>query len=205
MLTLKKRAVIGLFLILLGIVLSACGPSPEELIATSAAETAAASTSTFTITPTNTSTSTPPTLIPTSTKTPNPPTQTLESLPGAMPEGILVTFKNNCDFSGPTELPPGEYTFILIDDGKVNGSLYVTDLIPGKTTHDLLNHPNMKNGTWWSAALDLLENAKLIDGWRNESRGELYFTYYLEKGEHVLYRGSTNPHFQWYCGSIYVK
>jgi hypothetical protein len=122
-----------------------------------------------------------------------------------LPEGILVTFEYSCDFSGPTELPPGEYTFILIDDGKVNGSLYVTSLILGKTTRDLLNHPNMKDGTWWSAALDLLEKDKLANGGRNDSRGELYFTYVLEKGEHVLYRGSTNPHFQWYCGTIQVK
>ena len=191
-------------LILLSALLSACGPSPEELAGTSAAETAAAATSTFTITPSPTSTPIPPTATPTSIPT-KPPTHTIEPLRGSMPEGILVTFKYKCDFSSPTELSPGEYTFILIDDGKVNGSLYVTDLIPGKTTQDLLNHPNYKQGTWWSAALDLLENAKIVDGWRNESRGELYFTYYLERGEHVLYRGSTNPHFQWYCGTIMVK
>jgi hypothetical protein len=50
---------IELALLLLAIILSACGPSPEELVATSAAETAAAATSTPTITPTSTSTPTP--------------------------------------------------------------------------------------------------------------------------------------------------
>jgi hypothetical protein len=200
MLMMKKRSILGLILILLSIIFTACGPSPEELTATAAA----AATSTFTITTVPSATPIPPSATPTSIPT-KPPTPTMEPLPGSMPEGILVTFKYKCDFSGPTELSPGEYTFILIDDGKVNGSLYVTNLIPGKTTQDLLNHPNMKDGTWWSAALDILEDTKIVDAWRNESRGELYFTYYLKQGEHVLYRGSTNPHFQWYCGSISVK
>ena len=62
---------LGLVLMLFCLLLSACGPSPEELAATSAAETAAAATSTPTITPTSTSLPTP-TPSPTATPTPVP-------------------------------------------------------------------------------------------------------------------------------------
>lgn len=86
---LPKNLQIGLVFLLFGILLSACGPSPEELAATSAAETAEAATntpsptSTFPPTSTSTPTSTPrPTPIPV-TKTPTPvvlyyPDSTLE-------------------------------------------------------------------------------------------------------------------------------
>ena len=50
---------LGLVLLIAGILLSSCGPSPEELAATSAAETAAAATSTPTSTPAPTLTPTP--------------------------------------------------------------------------------------------------------------------------------------------------
>jgi len=62
-----KRIDLFIALLLFCILLSACGPSPEELAATSAAETAAAATSTPTITPTYT-----PTTPPTATNTPVP-------------------------------------------------------------------------------------------------------------------------------------
>lgn len=66
---LTKKFNLGLTLMLFCILLSACGPSPEELAATSAAETAAAATNTPTITPTMTPT---PTSTPTPTPTPVP-------------------------------------------------------------------------------------------------------------------------------------
>ena len=56
---LTKKFNIGLVLMLFCILLSACGPSPEELAATSAAETSAAATSTPTSTPVPTSTPMP--------------------------------------------------------------------------------------------------------------------------------------------------
>jgi len=62
---LTKKFNIGLALMLFCIILSACGPSPEELAATSVAETAAAATNT----PSPTSTS-PPTSTPKPTPTP---------------------------------------------------------------------------------------------------------------------------------------
>jgi hypothetical protein len=59
MMFLTKKFNLGLTLMLFFILLSACGPSPEELAATSAAETVAAATSTPTITPTPKPTNTP--------------------------------------------------------------------------------------------------------------------------------------------------
>jgi len=65
----KKNIWIGLAIILIGVLLSGCGPSPEEQTATAVALTAAAATSTPTITPTFTPT---PTSTPTPTPTPIP-------------------------------------------------------------------------------------------------------------------------------------
>ena len=63
--------------------MSSCGPSPEELAATSSAETAAAATSTSTNTPT-------PTLAPTPTPTVTPtPTPTATPLPGPDPKAMI--------------------------------------------------------------------------------------------------------------------
>ena len=72
---LTKRFNLGLVLMLFCLfLLSACGPSPEDLAATSAAETAAAATSTPTITPTFTPT---PTQTPTPKPTPVPDAGTM--------------------------------------------------------------------------------------------------------------------------------
>ena len=65
----RKNIWIGIAVILSGILLISCGPSPEEQAATSVALTAAAATSTPTITPTSTNT---PTSTPTPTPTPIP-------------------------------------------------------------------------------------------------------------------------------------
>jgi len=55
----KKYFRIGLVVILIGMFITGCGPSPEEQAATAAAQTAAAATSTPTITPSPTPTPTP--------------------------------------------------------------------------------------------------------------------------------------------------
>ena len=65
-----RKFMIGLALMLLAIIISACGPSPEEQAATSAAETAAAATDTPTRSPSSTPT---PTYTPTPTPTSTPP------------------------------------------------------------------------------------------------------------------------------------
>ena len=214
MLKLNKKSNINLFVILLVIGLSACGNSPEEFAATSAAETVSAATITYTNTPTSTKTPIPPTATSTSIPT-KPPTPTMESLSGAMPEGIVITFSKSfsgkCKINGPTELAPGDYSFVLgLEDSRSGdftdlGHLEVSYLIDGKTSQDLLNHPNMKNGSWWGDAFSLLEKVKVIDSWRNETRVEKYYTYSIKPGEIVIARWTQNPHFYWYCGTIYVK
>ena len=214
MMLLKIRTIISPLILLLVIGLSACGPSPEELAATSSAETAAAATSTYTITPTPTITPIPPT----ATLTPFPtkePTPTREPLAGAIPEGFEVTFTKSfsgkCQILGPEELVVGEYSFVLALENPRSGDwmdlgfLRLSYLVDGKTTQDLLDHPNMKNGTWWGDAFSLFVDAKPTDGTINELRKEKYYTYSLTEGEIVVMRWTQNPHFFWYCGTIQVK
>ena len=199
--------------ILVGLVailfLNSCGPSQVEIDSTNtkaaaemfATQTAEAPTSTPI--PTNTPTSIPPTALPTSI----PPTPTLEPLPGLVPEGIVVTFseREKCNISSPTELPPGEYAFVLNAAGEESAHLTVSYLIDGNTTQDLLKHPKVGDGKWWGNALELLVDAKALDAWRNESRSEKIYIYSLEEGEHVVVRWFQNPETFWYCGTIWVK
>lgn len=158
---------------------------------------------TTTLAPTSTPTPRPPTATPTSP----PPTPTLETLPGLIPEGIEVIFAKSkrCTFSGPAELPAGEYAFVLNAQGEEPGHLQVSYLIDGKTTQDLLDHPNVQEGHWWGNAFDLLNDARASDGWRNDPRMEKYYVYSLEQGELVVLRWTQMPHFFWYCGSILVQ
>jgi len=95
-------------LIVLPILLSACGPSKEELAATSAAETIAAYTPTPTITPTFTPTITPtptPTFTPTPTYTPTP---TGTPTPTPLPE-IGDTLVSKVDGIVLMYVPAGEF------------------------------------------------------------------------------------------------
>lgn len=208
----RKKTSTTLFAALLVILLgNSCGPSQAELDA-SATGTAAAQFATQTAeAPTSTPipTRTPTAIPPTATSIPPtvPPTPTLETLPGLVPEGIVVTFNKNetCTISGPTELPAGEYTFILRTQGDILGFLHLSYPIDGKTTQDFLNHPNRNDGHWWAAALELIDNTLPIDAWINESRNERYYTYSLDEGEHLVIRWNQNPHFFWYCDSIWVK
>jgi len=87
-----KKIPPGLFLLLTAVLLSACGPSPEELAATSAAETAAAATSTPAITPTSAPTLTPkPTLTPTPTPVPEPDSKAmLKWREAGFPDGFFA-------------------------------------------------------------------------------------------------------------------
>jgi len=150
---LTKKFNLGLTLMLFCILLSACGPSPEELAATSAAETAAAATSTSTMTPTSTPISTPtatqvpPTKNPTST--PKPPTPTIEPMPGLLSEGILVVYDGKkCKASTPPELSPGEYTVIFRKDNEEKYILEAELLLQGKTFQDLVN-AQVVPGRYW--------------------------------------------------------
>ena len=87
----------------------------------------------------------------------------------------------------------------------INGYLDIRYLIDGKTTQDLLDHPNYKDGSWWSAALDIIPKAHVDDGWANDARNEKYYKYTLEPGEYIIDRWTQDPHFYWYCGSLFVK
>lgn len=98
--------VVALFFLV--ILLSACGPSKEELAAISAAETIAAASPTPTFTPTNTPTITPtstPTFTPTPTPTPTP-TNTPTSTP--LPQ-ISVTLVSKVDGMVLMYVPAGEF------------------------------------------------------------------------------------------------
>ncbi|MCK5633688.1 MAG: hypothetical protein KAI06_01305 [Anaerolineales bacterium] len=155
--------------------------------------------------PTYTPTPIPPTATSTSIPPTAPPTPTLGPLPGSIPEGIVITFtkKEECTVSGPTELPPGEYTFVLRDLSDTNQRLYLSYYIDGKTNQTVLDK-QVVPGRWYPKP-DWIVYAKMIEEWRNESRNEKYFTYSLEEGEHGVLLGSSSPISLWVCDPIWVR
>ena len=98
-----NRVVLGLALLLIYLLLAACGSTPDELEKTSAVETVASTQSTFTRTPAPTSTSVPSTVTPTSIPT---TTYLMDE-----PIGHLVWFCPNYDGAMTNYVPP--------DDGSI--------------------------------------------------------------------------------------
>jgi hypothetical protein len=122
-----------------------------------------------------------------------------------VPEGIVVTFsekKGECTVSGPTELPPGEYTYVYRNPSV--GIIHIAYLLEGKTIEDLLRMQG-KPGRYWPKP-DWVAYAKMIDGWRNESRNERYTTFSFEEGELVVYIDKYGlPPGLWFCAPLRVK
>jgi hypothetical protein len=201
----------ALVLVALSLTIVACsGPepaataTPEPLAATSTAEppTSTATPDPPTATATATATAVPP--MATGTATPVPPTPTRAPLPGLIPEGIIIEFVSKtegCTVSGPTEVPPGEYTFVLVD--KVEGrGFYVSYLLDGYTFQDVLDIQG-RPGRHWPKP-DWVEYAHAIDGGLDVARNELVRTYSLEEGDLMIYVGGTNPLGNWFCSPLTV-
>ena len=190
------------------ILLSACGPSQAEIDA-SPTRTAATMFATQTAEP---PTSIPATMFaaqtaeaPTSIPATALPTPTLEPLPGAMPEGIVINYTENvgCTVSGPSELPTGEYTFFVRSE--IFPTIYLAYLIDGGTFQDLLDI-QVRPGRYWPKP-DWVVYAEIVDEWRNDARNERYSTYSLVEGEIVVYLGKNinRVAYLWFCAPISIK
>jgi hypothetical protein len=129
----------------------------------------------------------------------------MEPLPGLIPDGILVTFAKNkkCQFSGPTDLPPGEFTFVLRDLSGTYHDLYVASLLGGKTYQDLVDNQKVP-GRYWPEP-DWVDCEDAVDGWRNQARHEAYYTYALEKGQKAVFLVSSSPPAIWLCAALSIK
>jgi len=155
--------------------------------------------------PTSTPTHIPPTATPTSIPPTAPPTPTLGPLPGLVPEGIVITYTGKeCTSSGPTELPPGEYTFVLRYKTNEGHMVYVGNLIEGKTFDEVVEK-QAKPGRYLPPFWSWIEEADLSSVAKNESRNEKYFTYALEEGENVVFLYSYSTPGLWLCAPIWVK
>jgi len=137
-----------------------------------------------------------PTPIPTSIPTNTPkPTAT----PLALVEAIEVTFDGNeCIVTGPTELPVGEYDFILKDLSEENVRLWVSLLLDGKTFQDLVDLHEWESGVHWDKP-SWVKRADMI------RRGDQVFTFILKKeGEYAIYLGTSQPFMIWFCAPIMI-
>lgn len=142
-----------------------------------------------------------PTPIPTSIATDTPkPTAT----PLPLVEAIEVTFDGSeCVVTGPTELPMGEYDFILKDLSEENVDLWVSLLRDGKTFQDLLDRQS-EPGEYLPKPSWVLHDSSIRRGWNESVDGEV-FTFMLNKeGEHAIYIGGYSPETLWFCAPIMI-
>jgi len=198
MMFLIKRFNLGLVLMLFCILLSACGPSPEELASTSAAEIAATATSTPTISPTFTPTPTqvPPTATATSTSTPVP--LLCEGV-----EGNCVEFRfqpDKCRRVGPEIVPAGKITLIFSNYTSYDAGIDLEILDEGKTFKDMLRymgglHVYAGSPPEWSVDV---AGGDMRPGQYEESQEE------LTAGIYIAVCGTISPHRVWLANGVLV-
>lgn len=136
------------------------------------------------------------------TETPVPPIAAAQ----AVDAGIEVTFDGSeCIVSGPTELPVGEYHFVLENLRKPHYLLYMARFVDGKTFQDLLDLqsepgeyvPYDSRSSWFVETINTVE-------W-NESNSTYVYTFFLDKeGEYYIQLGRSVSQDLWYCGSLMV-
>jgi hypothetical protein len=146
---------------------------------------------------------------PASERTPIPtsmPTDTLKPTATPLPldDAIEVTFDGNaCTVAGPTELPRGEYNFILKYPSGERVDLWISLLQDDKTYQDLLAMQS-EPGEYFQEPSWVLWDPRILRGWNESVDGEV-FTFMLDKvGEHVIYAGTYSPGAIWFCAPMVV-
>ena len=121
-------------------------------------------------------------LKPTFTNTPQPTNTDLPPTP--TPQSVEVDFEvtfdgNGCTVSGPTEVPIGEYSFLLNNTSDIRVKLVVGQLLDGHTYQDMLDLQTEPGDTfgiepWMSKPFYYTRDHKM------------YFVSLDEAGEHVI-------------------
>ena len=146
-----------------------------------------------------------PMAIPPHTPTPEPmdiPTNTQQA-PIPTPQSAGITFEvtfdedDNCKVIGPTEVPVGEYLFVLDDRSRLDLGLWVVQFHEGKTYQDLLDLQS-EPGEYIEQPL-----------WTTHpfyfTRDHETWTVNLdESGEHAIVLGSYSPKSVWVCSAFQV-
>jgi hypothetical protein len=174
----KKLSFLVLFS---GILLFGCSSSETDIKTAIAQTEASKPTNTFTPEPTNTPEPSP-TLEPTNTNTPEPIEITFE-----------VTFDGKgCTVSGPTEVPIGDYSFLLNNTSDSRVKLVVGQLLDGHSFQDLVDLQTEPGDNF------------MIEPWMSKpfyytKDHRIYFVSLDEAGEHVISISVYNHVGIWLC------
>ncbi len=187
--------------------LCACGPSPEELAATSFVETdAAANNTSFLATPESAVTLTS---IPEQRQKPT----MLEILQAREPDFIITIIDKRCMVEGPSEMHPGEYLAALYNQTDLPAVLWMANYRRGGSYEDHLRWREENwggQGTYCENEGDGEIGYSLV-GWMNAKQQaqdgiETYYKVYDVKitREHLFFV-SLDRYFGWLCVPVQVK
>lgn len=178
--------------------LSACRDSvADEAAVTSAATTTAATTLAA---PTTTSTTT--------TTAVSATTATSSTTESGIITGFVTFDGKDCTFSGPSEVPPGDYAFVLTNVSDVGAVLFARELIDGHTYQDALDQMDEAGGPgsyWprpsWAADVTRDPDPPEID----LASGQRLLALSLEPGTYNLgVYTATSPEGIWLCAPLDV-
>jgi hypothetical protein len=149
----------------------------------------------------------PPTDLPTSIPVTVTPQSTPSSTPEPIPEFEAIFEGNECIYSGPGELPIGDFTFVLFDQSDLKAELWLVHLTDGKTYQDLLDMQSAP-GEWYPKPRWAVYGTRLPGTFESleSSEGRVDKTtwrFYLP-GEYIVFCYVPSPQMLFYAGPIMV-
>ena len=143
-----------------------------------------------------------PAATPSPTETSTPPS---EPLPETVIEFEVIFDGKNCTVTGPTELPPGEHTFIFVDESDLKGELYLVNLDEGKTIQDELDLQSEPGE--WHAKPSWVHYDSSVSRETQKSNGRRIDTQTWRLdiiGEHIILCYVSSPQMLWFAAPITV-
>ena len=120
------------------------------------------------------------------------------------PEAYEVTFDGvGCTYSGPTELPAGDHSFVFRDLSDQKQQLWSGRILDDHTYQDLLDLQN-EPGEFIPQPLWIVHPPQINKEWYESVGAEVYTWSFVEEGEHELSAGTFSPLSVWFCDSFHI-
>jgi hypothetical protein len=118
--------------------------------------------------------------------------------------GDVIFNGTECNVSGPIELPPGRYSYVLKDLSEDDVTIFVGRLTAGKTFQDILDLQSEPGEYFpWQDWIKLAIESGVA--WNKPDGGEVHTYIFNSEGEYVVGLGSTSPAKRWFCAPFWVK
>jgi hypothetical protein len=122
--------------------------------------------------------------------------------------GDIIFDGTECTVSGPTELSPGKYSYVLKDLSDYEVIVHIHRLSDGKTFQDVLDQQSepgehFPNQDWMSPVVEPGFALQKPDG------GEVHTYFFISEREYVIslwsYPTTTHPPKIWICAPFWVR